>query len=191
MTDTVDERTYHVVRNVEEQYSIWPADQDVPDGWTTVGKTGGRQECLSHIGEVWTDMRPLSLRTFMAEHPDGLSEEVTEDPFADTPTLVDRLTTGTHPVEVSLRPDRTAAALKEAIDRGYVFLRFTGTDGGTELGMELAEADRDPSGADFTAGTGEIRIAGQLELDFVPLTCTATVDLATLTGQANLVVRPA
>lgn len=190
MTETVDERTYHVVRNHEEQYSIWPADQDLPDGWTTVGRTGGREECLSYIGEVWTDMRPLSLRVFMAEHPDGLCEDVPEDPFAGTPTLVDRLTTGTHPVEVSLRPDRTAAALKEAIDRGYVFLRFTGTDGGTELGVELVEGDCESAGADFAAGTGTVRLGGRLELDFVPLTCAATVDLGALTGQASLARRP-
>ncbi|GAA0416085.1 MbtH family protein [Streptomyces luteireticuli] len=189
MTETVDERTYHVVRNIEEQYSIWPVDQDMPDGWAAVGKTGGREECLSYIDEVWTDMRPLSLRVFMEENPDGLFEEVPEDPFADTPTLVDRLTTGTHPVEVSLRPDRTAAALKESIDRGYVFLRFTATDG-TELGVELTAEDCDMAGADFTAGTGTVRLDGRLELDFVPLTCTATVDLGTLTGQAALARRP-
>ncbi|WP_052850410.1 MbtH family protein [Streptomyces avicenniae] len=51
-----------VVRNHEEQYSIWPQDEEVPDGWTAVGFSGTKAACLAHIEEVWTDMRPLSLR---------------------------------------------------------------------------------------------------------------------------------
>lgn len=62
-----DSRTYTVVVNHEEQYSIWFADRDLPNGWRSVGKTGSKQDCLGYIGEVWTDMRPLSLRTWMAE----------------------------------------------------------------------------------------------------------------------------
>jgi MbtH protein len=58
-----DERLYVVVINHEEQYSIWPAGREVPPGWRPVGVTGRKQECLDHIDEVWTDMRPLSLRT--------------------------------------------------------------------------------------------------------------------------------
>ncbi|MEU4558331.1 MbtH family NRPS accessory protein [Actinoplanes sp. NPDC023936] len=51
-----------VVLNDEEQYSIWPADRPLPEGWRSAGVTGSREECLAHIDEVWTDMRPLSLR---------------------------------------------------------------------------------------------------------------------------------
>ncbi len=53
---------YQVVINHEEQYSIWPADREVPRGWKGVGKKGSKQACLAYIEEVWTDMRPLSLR---------------------------------------------------------------------------------------------------------------------------------
>lgn len=60
-----DSTVYAVVINHEEQYSIWPADRDLPLGWKSVGKTGSRQECLAYIKEVWTDMRPLSLRQQM------------------------------------------------------------------------------------------------------------------------------
>ena len=62
-----DDRSYVVVVNDEEQYSIWLADRDLPLGWYSRGKEGTRQECLSHIGEVWTDMRPASLRRRMDE----------------------------------------------------------------------------------------------------------------------------
>ena len=62
-----DKQTYQVVVNDEEQYSIWPADRDLPAGWRADGTEGTRADCLAHIGEVWTDMRPLSLRRRMAE----------------------------------------------------------------------------------------------------------------------------
>lgn len=65
--ETEDKTIYAVVVNHEEQYSIWPADREVPLGWRTAGKQGSKPECLAYIKEVWTDMRPLSLRKQMAE----------------------------------------------------------------------------------------------------------------------------
>lgn len=62
-----DDRDYLVVVNHEEQYSIWFADRELPKGWRSVGKQGKKPECLKYIGEVWTDMRPLSLRKWMDE----------------------------------------------------------------------------------------------------------------------------
>ncbi|GAA4986586.1 MbtH family protein [Kitasatospora paranensis] len=58
---------YLVVHNEEEQFSIWRADRELPAGWQAEGTAGSRQECLDHIGLIWTDMRPLSLRRRMAE----------------------------------------------------------------------------------------------------------------------------
>jgi MbtH protein len=60
-----DEPNYRVVVNAEEQYSIWPAGRDLPAGWDAEGTEGPREQCLAHIGEIWTDMRPLSLRRRM------------------------------------------------------------------------------------------------------------------------------
>jgi MbtH protein len=66
MTDEpVDETTYLVVINDEEQYSIWPAHRPLPDGWHDAGMRGPKQACLDHIDAVWTDMRPKSLRDAM------------------------------------------------------------------------------------------------------------------------------
>jgi MbtH protein len=56
------EEVYRVVVNDEEQYSIWWVDRKLPDGWKDVGKSGTKTECLSYINEVWTDLRPLSIR---------------------------------------------------------------------------------------------------------------------------------
>lgn len=61
-----EDTTFAVVINQEEQYSIWPDYKEIPQGWTAVGKSGRKQECLAYIDEVWTDMRPLSLRKQMA-----------------------------------------------------------------------------------------------------------------------------
>ena len=69
--DEEDSRTYKVVVNHEEQYSIWPAERELPLGWNDAGKSGTKQECLEYIKEVWTDMRPLSLRRKM----EGMEKE--------------------------------------------------------------------------------------------------------------------
>jgi MbtH protein len=65
--DFPDDRRYKVVINHEEQYSLWPAEQGVPRDWKEAGKSGSKKVCLVYIEEVWTDMRPLSAHTKMAE----------------------------------------------------------------------------------------------------------------------------
>lgn len=71
--EKVDTSEYRVVVNHEEQYSIWAADRENPAGWRDGGKTGSKDECLAYIKEVWTDMRPLSLRRKM-DHAAGKAE---------------------------------------------------------------------------------------------------------------------
>lgn len=63
--DQGKDETYMVVRNHEEQYSIWPLGKALPAGWEAVGNSRPRQACLDYIEQVWTDMRPLSLRRRM------------------------------------------------------------------------------------------------------------------------------
>ena len=70
-----DNTIYKVVVNHEDQYSIWPADRENPLGWTNAGKTGTKAECLENIKEVWTDMRPLSLRKKMEEAQQAKTKE--------------------------------------------------------------------------------------------------------------------
>jgi MbtH protein len=64
-SDDRDDTKYKVVMNDKEQYSIWIADRPLPDGWRDAAKSGSKLECLAYIKEVWTDMRPLSLRDKM------------------------------------------------------------------------------------------------------------------------------
>jgi len=56
---------HFVVRNHEEQYSIWRTDKPVPAGWEIVGESSTKAECLARITVLWTDMRPASLRRSM------------------------------------------------------------------------------------------------------------------------------
>lgn len=58
---------YYVVRNIEEQYSIWPSYKQIPNGWESIGHPKLKVDCLTYIEKTWTDMRPLSLRKQMEE----------------------------------------------------------------------------------------------------------------------------
>lgn len=60
-----DDIRYQVLVNDEEQYSLWPAHLDIPAGWRPDGTEGTKDECSAHVDQVWTDMRPRSLREQM------------------------------------------------------------------------------------------------------------------------------
>ena len=75
-----DKKLYKVIVDHEHQYSIWPADRENALGWNDAGKTGTKEECLAYIKEVWTDMRPLSLRKRMEESAGGSGAESVEAP---------------------------------------------------------------------------------------------------------------
>jgi hypothetical protein len=100
--------------------------------------------------------------------------------------LVRRLSEGTHAVEVSLRPERSVRLFKEALDRGYILIKFTETRGGTELGVPIDRARSDLTQADFDAEIGKARVSGELTLDYVPVRCVAEVELPSLRGQGRL-----
>ncbi|MFR9676968.1 MbtH family protein [Streptomyces sp. TR06-5] len=61
----MDASEMKVLVNEEEQYSLWPGYLAVPEGWRETGFGGSKEECLEHVKEVWTDMRPRSLRLQM------------------------------------------------------------------------------------------------------------------------------
>jgi uncharacterized protein YbdZ (MbtH family) len=189
--DREDTTIYKVVVNHEEQYSIWPEYKELPLGWNEVGKSGAKPECLAYIKEVWTDMRPLSLRKQMeeaaqrrAQEPPPPSAERAHNPKEDD--LVSRLSKGEHSVESSLRPEKTAQALKERIDLGYVHIKFTETRGGTELGVRLDREALDLSQADFEGQKGTVHLEGELTLNYVKVRCIADIDLKTLAGKGHL-----
>jgi hypothetical protein len=100
--------------------------------------------------------------------------------------LVKRLSEGSHAVEISLRPERTVKLFREMLDRGHVLVRFTQTQGGTELGVPLDKSRSDLTQANFDAETGKVRLSGELTLDYVPVRVVADIDLPSLQGQGHL-----
>src|SRR5205807_2276955 len=92
-SDREDTTIYKVVVNHEEQYSLSPEYKTNPLGWRDAGKSGSKAECLAYIKEVWTDMRPLSLRKKMEEFAKNPPPPVPA-PNPDAPhekSLVERL----------------------------------------------------------------------------------------------------
>jgi len=65
ISSSQSEAMYEVVVNQDGQYSIWPMNKAVPQGWEKAGKQGSKESCLEFVRDVWTDMRPLSLRVQM------------------------------------------------------------------------------------------------------------------------------
>lgn len=184
--DEEDKRTYKVVVNHEEQYSIWFADREPPAGWREVGKSGLKAECLGYVKEVWTDMRPLSLRKAM--------EEAAKNPPPAEPLppprprhplgkddLVERLEQP-QPVEAGLRPERTLQALRDQVERGYVFMKFVNT--GTELGIRIDKTACDLGALD--SGKGSIKLTGGLTLNYNKVRYHGDLDLEALRGTGRL-----
>ncbi|HEY2915100.1 MAG TPA: MbtH family NRPS accessory protein [Candidatus Angelobacter sp.] len=186
--DNEDTTIYKIVMNHEEQYSIWPDYKELPLGWRHAGKIGPKAECLAHIKEVWTDMRPLSLRRKMEELKNNPPPPVSA-PDPDMPrekSLVRRLCEGIHPVEVGLQSEKTVKRFKKAIDSNYVHIRFTQTKGGTELGFLVDQSASDFKAADFGTEKGIVHLEGNLTLDHVKVKCIADIDLNTLQGTGRL-----
>ncbi|AUY52515.1 MbtH domain protein [Streptomyces sp. CB01881] len=102
--------------------------------------------------------------------------------------LTRRLADGPHPLTVG-GPQPSLEDLRRRVEEiGYVFVKFTGTQGGTDLGVRL---DRDASqvgSADFGAGTGSIHVEGTLYLNDDPVRCIADIDLATMNGTGHVVL---
>ena len=105
-----------------------------------------------------------------------------------TPTddVVEMLSRGDHPIEVSLRPDATPERFGECIDERYVLLRFTDTRGGTELGVTLLADSCDLTRAKFAEGAGDVRLVGTVTLNGVKVICEAAIQVDSLRGVGRL-----
>ncbi len=102
--------------------------------------------------------------------------------------LVQRLSQGNHPVTVG-GPQPSREELRQRIEEmGYVFIKFTETQGGTDLGVRLDKARTDVSRANFDQGTGTVHVEGGLTLNYVKVRCVADLDLASLNGTGHLVI---
>jgi hypothetical protein len=130
-------------------------------------------------------MRP-SVFPAWAVHAAHLLVTTTEDTMTDLPN---RLSQGDTRVAFRARREDARVELREAIDRKYVHVLFTETEGGTEVGFRLDEEQSDVTDADWERGEGSVRLAGDLKLDGVPLRCVAEIDLASAEGVGRLEAR--
>lgn len=102
--------------------------------------------------------------------------------------LVQLLSHGEHPVAVG-GPHPSLADFKTRIEAiGYVFIKFNGTYGGTDLGVRVDKAATSIHGANFDSGSGAVHVEGSLMLNYTPVRCIADIDLATLSGTGKVVV---
>ena len=102
--------------------------------------------------------------------------------------LVQRLSQGEHPVVVGGPNPSLQEFQKRVEDMGYAFIKFTGTRGGTDLGVRIDKQTTDLSGANFAQANGNAHVEGTLTLNYVKVRCVADIDLTTLDGQGHLVV---
>lgn len=103
--------------------------------------------------------------------------------------LVERLATGQHQVAVG-GPQPSCEDFKRRLEHiGYVFIKFTETRGGTDLGVKVDRQATHFDKADFVQGHGTVHVEGTLSLNYVPVRCVAEIDLSTLSGLGHLVVQ--
>ncbi|HET8844509.1 MAG TPA: hypothetical protein VFN35_23775 [Ktedonobacteraceae bacterium] len=102
--------------------------------------------------------------------------------------LVQRLAEGNHPVTVGGPKPALEEFQRRLEDMGYVFIKFTGTRGGTDLGVRVDKSATDLSQAYFDQRTGIVHVEGTLTLNYVKVRCVADIHLETLNGTGHLVV---
>jgi|SRR5437660_1614930 len=101
--------------------------------------------------------------------------------------LVQRLSQGSHAVTAG-GPQPSLEEFKRRVENlDYVFIKFTGTQGGTDLGVRVDKAATDLSQANFDQRSGIAHVEGNLTLNHVKVRCVADIDLSTLDGTGHLV----
>lgn len=188
MAPTEDTLLYDVVINREEEYSIWRAGKRMPAGWRAVGIRGHKQDCLSAIERIWQDMRPLSLRRFMAElplHAANLSIPQPCDSTDGQPDLVDRLSQGEHPVKLVLNGDHPREMFRNCLDLGYARVCFTQTHGQTTFSLTL---DDTQTRTQMMPGSDQAyaHLVGHINIDGKACICVLDINLASFTGLGRL-----
>jgi hypothetical protein len=101
--------------------------------------------------------------------------------------LVDRLSEQDGPVSFEDTEEPLDGIRRRIVELEHVAIRFTATTGGTVLAVTVDPTATDLDGADFEAGTGSVHVEGTLVLDYVPVRCVATIDLASRMGTGRLV----
>jgi hypothetical protein len=102
--------------------------------------------------------------------------------------LVELLAQGVHAIEIVVWPSKNVEALRQAIERRYVHVRFLNTRGGTQIGVRVDEKLSDCQQSDFAGTSGEVRLVGNATLNYVNVRCETLVRLPSLQGEGYLTV---
>jgi len=95
--------------------------------------------------------------------------------------LVERLS-NKQSIDFESRADTLEEVKERLTEMKFVFITFTETKGGTELGIEVDIDLTDIKNADFDKGTGVISVVGTCILNYQKVRCNAEVDLFTKKG---------
>lgn len=175
-----NEYKYVVVKNIEEQYSIWPSFKEIPDGWCSCNFLGTKEECLSYVKEHWVDMRPLSLRKEMEKPSVFKTNTSNQDSVVEIPSLVSILTNGQKHSLVVLVDSKDE--LINQLQYGYLHIKFTNTIGESSLILELDKNIKDVINFDYDT----VNLEGTLVLDYQNLKCNIEFSLVSLKGYGIL-----
>lgn len=171
---------YNVVVNAEEQYSIWPKYQKIPNGWHSIDFVGSKNECLDYIGVIWKDIRPLSLRKRLSQNlrydEAGVNSEKIKYETQHT-SLVDLLLSKQHDIVL---PVESKDKLFEEVNSGYLNVIVLDTKGRTELNITIAKNSCPVEGS-LTAQK-DLSLCGNIELDYQKLKFDINLDLVHLKG---------
>lgn len=169
---------YEVVKNIEEQYSIWPQNKEVPSGWKKVGYSGEKDVCLKHIEQVWTDMRPLSLRKHI-ESMKTSSRVNNERLQTDTESLVDLLLNkDVHAVSLPYQPVDMPDFLDQ-LRSGICYIEFNEVFSQPQIAISLTSEN-------YELNANYILFKGSLTLDLIPIQCHCKFDSKNFRGTCRV-----
>jgi len=99
--------------------------------------------------------------------------------------LVEKLLNKQH-IDFESRTESMQEIKERLTEMKFVFVTFTETNGGTELGINVDLALTNIRNADFEQGTGVISVVGTCKLNYQRIRCIAEVDLSTKKGTGYL-----
>lgn len=100
--------------------------------------------------------------------------------------LIERLSIGKHPVVFEVRSKGMQEIKHRLIELKFVFVKFTSTRGGTELGINVEDNFTCLNNANLEEGIGNIHIVGWCTLNYHKVRCVADIDLASMEGTGYL-----
>lgn len=101
--------------------------------------------------------------------------------------VVEFLTQGLHPIEFETRTSNYDD-IKNRIQKGFVYVKFTDTRGGTELGINVDSTKTSNFEDCLSNGQNMLHLEGVCKLNYKPVRCIIDVNVSTRKGEGRLVI---